>query len=226
MSFQPNYKATLVILNDIEKQGLIQFNKEYLDEEFFRNFIKFRKIFSHTTSELVSKLDTFETKEEEITSFLIYSELSYINSHLEVIKTFLKIIVNPIKLEEGFGKDTTLQQMIERICKKMKYSKKLKKSIRGLFLLDFMDAISQQQFIIQNPGRLIIYHKDMEATIQLNIKDLADYATQAMDILSAMFDWSNGKTTKSERKSEVIDKIVDDLALQVQKLDEKLDKLS
>ncbi len=146
MSFDPNYKATFVILNDIELQGLIQFNKEYLDEEFFKNFIKFRKSFSHSISELIRKLDTFETKNEELTNFIIYSELSYINSHLDAIKKFLKIIINPIKLEEGFGKYTTLEQMIQRICKKMNYDEKLQKSIKGLFLLDFREATTQQEF--------------------------------------------------------------------------------
>ena len=97
MSFDPNYKATFTILKDIESQGLVQFNKEYLDEEFFKNFIKFRKSFSHSMSELISKLDTFETKNEELTNFIIYSELSFINSHLDAIKKFLKIIINPIK---------------------------------------------------------------------------------------------------------------------------------
>ena len=149
-----------MILKDIELRGLVKFNKEYLDEEFFKNFIKFRKSFSHSMAELVSKLDTFETKNEELTNFIIYSELSYINSHLDVIKKFLKIIINPIKLDEGFGKDTTLEQMIERICKKMNYGDKLKNSIRGLFLLNFREATTQQQFVIEKTGDLIINHKN------------------------------------------------------------------
>ena len=118
LSFEPNCKTTLVILNYIEIQGLVKFNKEYLDEEFFKNFMKFRKAFSHSMSELISKLDTFSTKNEEMTNFIIYSELSNVNFHLDAVKKFLKIIINPIKLEEGFGKNTTLEQMIERICKK------------------------------------------------------------------------------------------------------------
>ncbi len=80
-----------MILDDIEVNGLVQFNKEYADEEFFRNFIKFRKAFSHSMSELISKLDTFETKSNEMTSLIIYSELSFINSHLDAIKNFLKL---------------------------------------------------------------------------------------------------------------------------------------
>ena len=88
MSFDPNYKATFAILKDIESQGLVQFNKEYLDEEFFKNFIKFRKSFSHPISELIRKLDTFETKNAELTNFIVYSELSFINSHLDAIKKF------------------------------------------------------------------------------------------------------------------------------------------
>mgnify|MGYP003963994819 FL=1 len=224
MSFDPNYKATVVILKDIESQGLVQFNKEYLDEEFFRNFIKFRRAFSHSMSELVSKLDTFETKNEELTNFIIYSELSYINSHLDAIKKFLKIVINPIKLEEGFGKYTTLEQMIQRICNKMNYNEKLQNSIRGLFLLDFREATTQQVFVIDKTGNLVINHKDKRKK-ELNLKDLADCSSQAMEILSAMFDWSNGKTQESEKKPDGLDNLVSDLTKQVQELDKKLDRL-
>ncbi len=150
-------------------------------------------------SELISKLDTFETKNDELTNFIIYSELSFINSHLDAIKKFLKIIINPIKLEDGFGKHTILEQMVERICKKMNYNEKLQNSIKGLFLLDFREATTQQQFIIEKTGNLTINHKN-ENKIKLNIKDLADYSSQAMEIiLAAMFDWSNGKTRKRAR---------------------------
>jgi len=225
LTLNPNYKATFVILKDIESQGLVEFNKEYLDEEFFKNFIKFRKSFSHSMSELISKLDTFETKNEELINFIAYLELSYINSHLDAIKKFLKIIINPIKLDEGFDKDTTLEQMIERICKKMNYKDELQNSIRGLFLLDFREATTQQQFVIEKIGNLIINHKDENKT-QLNIKDLADYSSQAIEILSAMFDWSNGKTQKPEKNSDGLDDLVNDLTKQVQELDNKLDNLS
>ena len=214
-----------MILKDIELQGLVQFNKEYLDEEFFKNFIKFRKSFSHSMAELISKLDTFETKNEELTNFIIYSELSYINSHLDAVKKFLKIIINPIKLDEGFGKDTTLEQMVKRICKKMNYTDKLQNSIKGLFLLEFREATTQQHFVIEKTGNLVINHKD-ENKMQLNIKDLADYSSQAMEILAAMFDWSNGKTQEPEKSSDDLDNLVSDLTKQVQELDKKLDSLS
>ena len=215
-----------MILNDIEKKGLVQFNKEYADEQFFKNFMKFRKAFSHSISELISNIDTFQTKNEEMTSFMVYSEMSFINSHLDAIKKFLKIIINPIKLDEGFGKDTTLQQMIARICKKMNYSQKLQNSIRGLFLLDFKDAITHEQFIFQKSGHLVINPNNSKMQKQLDIKDLADYSSQAMKILEAMFDWSNGITNNQEKKPDKLDDIVGDLAKQVQELDKKLDKLS
>ena len=214
-----------MILKDIESRGLVQFNKEYLDEEFFKNFIKFRKSFSHSMSELISKLDTFETKNEEMSNFIIYSELSYINSHLDAVKKFLKIIINPIKLDEGFGKDTTLEQMVKRICKKMNYTDKLQNSIKGLFLLEFREATTQQHFVIEKTGNLVINHKD-ENKMQLNIKDLADHSSQAMEILAAMFDWSNGKTQEPEKSSDGLDNLVSDLTKQVQELDKKLDSLS
>ena len=226
MTVEPNYKATMVILNDIESHGLIQFNKEYLDEGFFRNFFQFKKAFSHTMSELINNLDTFQTKKGEVSIFITYSELSYINSHLELIKKFLKIIINPIKLDEGFGKHTTLEQMINRICEKMSYPEKLCNSIKGLFLLNFANAITQQQYRIHKSGEIIIYPKNEKMKMQLNIKDLADSVIQSTEILDAMLDWANGKTKNEDEKTKDLDHMVNDLTNQIKKLDIKLDSLS
>jgi hypothetical protein len=215
-----------MILNDIEAKGLVQFNKEYHDEEFFRNFIQFKKAFSHSMGELINKLDSFQTKQDEMNIFTTYSELSYINSHLDAIKKFLKIIINPIKLEEGFGKNTTLEQMVKRICKEMNYSEKMQNSIQGLFLLDFSNAITQQQYRINKAGEIVIYPNNKKIKRHLNIKDLADNSMQAAEILDAMLDWSNGKTRTVNKKPEILDEIVSDLTKQVQALDKKLDNLS
>ncbi len=215
-----------MILNDIESKGLVQFNKEYHDEEFFRNFIQFKKAFSHSMGELINKLDSFQTKQDEMNIFTTYSELSYINSHLDAIKKFLKIIINPIKLEEGFGKNTTLEQMVKRICKKMNYSEKMQISIQGLFLVDFRNAITQQQYRINKSGEIVIYPNNEKIKRHLNIKDLADNSMQAAEILDAMLDWSNGKTRMMNKKPEILDEIVRDLTKQVQALDNKLDNLS
>lgn len=215
-----------MILNDIESKGLVQFNKEYHDEEFFRNFIQFKKAFSHSMGEIINKLDSFQTKQDEMNIFTTYSELSYINSHLDAIKKFLKIIINPIKLEDGFGKNTTLEQMVKRICKKMNYSEKMLNSIQGLFLLDFRNAITQQHYRINKSGEIIIYPNNKKMKRHLNIKDLADNSMQAAAILEAMLDWSNGKTRTVNKKPEILDEIVSDLTKQVQALDKKLDNLS
>ncbi len=58
-------------------------------------------------SELINKSDMLQTNHGEMHIFVTFLELSYINSHLDLIKKFLKIVINPIKLDEGFGKDTT-----------------------------------------------------------------------------------------------------------------------
>ena len=224
MSLDPNYKAVLVILKDIEAHGMIQLNKEYQDEDFFQNFIEFKKAFSHSMSELVRKIDTFQTKPEEMIIFTVYSELSYINSHLEIIKKFLKTIINPKKVG-GFDEDTTLEEMIKKICDNMQYSEKLQNSIRGLFLADFRDAIAHQHYLLDKKGELIIYPQE-ERRQALTLKDLADKALQIMEIFDAMLDWANGKTRTENKKSQALDEIVGDLTNQVDVLDKKLDKLS
>ena len=226
MSLDPNYKATFVILNDIESHGLIQFNKEYQDEEFLKNFIQFKRAFSHSISELVSKLDSFQTRQEETIIFTIYSELSFINSHLDVIMNFLKTIINSSKIKDGFDENTTLEEMLKRICNKMQYTEKLKNSIKGLFLENFRYAITHQQFLIQKKGQIIIYPKDENKKQILNIKNLDDNAVQVTEILDAMMDWSNGTIRKPDKKSEMLDEVINDLTKQVQKLDKKLDNLA
>jgi len=213
-----------VILNDIEMHGLVQLNKEYQDEDFFENFIEFKKAFSHSMSELVSKLDTFQTRAEEMIIFTVYSELSYIDSHLEAIKKFLKTIINPEKIN-GFDENTTLEEMIKKICNKMQYPEKLKNSIYGMFLADFRDATTHQHFLIDKKGELVIYPQD-ERKKNLTLKDLADNALQVMQIFDAMLDWANGKTRIEDKKTGVLDELVGDLTKQVEVLDKKLDRLS
>lgn len=226
MSHDPNYKAVFVILDDIEAHGLVQFNKEYLDEEFFKNFIDFQKAFFYSISELVNKLDTFQANYNEMVILAIYSELSYVNSNLEVIKQFLKIIVNPTMIKGGFDENTTLNQILKRVCNKMQYPEKLKNSINGLFLIDFKNAIDNQHYLIYKNGELVIYPKDEKMKKYLNIKDLVDNALQVMIILDAMLDWSNGKTKPIDKKTEVLDAVVRDFTKQVEELDKKLDRLS
>lgn len=226
MSHDPNYQATFVILDDFETHGLVQFNKEYHDEEFFKNFMDFEKAFSNSIYELVRKLDTFQTNHDEMVVFTIYSELSYITSHLDVINKFLKIIINPTKIKGGFDENTTLNQMITKICNKMQYSEKLKNSIKGLFLIDFGNAIAHQQYLIYKNGDLVIYPKDAKMEKSLNIKDLTDDALQVMAILDAMLDWANGKEKSEDKKTEALDRVVKDLTKQVEALDKKLDRLS
>ncbi len=70
----------------------------------------------------------------------------------------------------------------------------MKNSIKGLFLIDFREATTQQVYVIEKTGNLIINYKD-ENKLKLNIKDLADYSSQAMEIPAVMFDWSNGRTS-------------------------------
>ena len=148
MSNDPNYKDTLILLDDFEVHGLVQFNKENFDEEYFKNFLEFQKAFTHSFGELVGKLDPFANGYENLIMFAIYSELCFIVSHLDIMKIFLKIVINPQKIKGGFNDETTLGMFIKKICNKMQYSEKLKNSVRGLFLEDFRDAITHQNYLI------------------------------------------------------------------------------
>ncbi|MHA7733809.1 hypothetical protein [Nitrosopumilus sp. S6] len=221
-----NYRATLVILKDIEKKGLYHFNPEYHDEQFFRNFIDFQKSFSHTFVETIRKLDDFETKRDEVVSFVVYSIMSYIESHLKVFEKFLKIILDSSKLKGGFDENTTLSQILKKTCNKMQYNPKLKNAIRGLFLADFADAIISQQFLILNDGHLMIYPKDDAKKKLISIDELYDDSLQVRSIFDAMLDWADESDKPKQKQTETIDDIVRNLVSHVNSLDAKLDHIS
>lgn len=226
MSNDPNYKATLVLLDDFEVHGLVQFNKENFDEEYFKNFLEFQKAFTHSFGELVGKLDPFANGYENLIMFAIYSELCFIVSHLDIMKIFLKIVINPQKIKGGFNDETTLGMLIKKICNKMQFSEKLKNSVRGLFLEDFRDAITHQNYLIYKNANLVIYPNDEKLKKHLNLEDLYNYSLQVMAIFDAMIDWSNGPNSTSDRPATELDRIVDDFKKQVETLDRKLEKLS
>jgi hypothetical protein len=82
---------------------------------------------------VIKTLDSSEKDHDNMSVFAIYSELSYIISHLEVITKILKAVINPTMIKSGFNDFTTLEQMIKKIYNKMQYSEKLKNSIKGSF---------------------------------------------------------------------------------------------
>ena len=225
MNDDPNYKATFVILNDIERHELFKFNAEYLDEEFFKNFVDFQKTFPRFFSELVEMLDSFQTKRDEIILLLIHFELYFIHYHLEAMKKFLKIIINPTKVKGSFNESLPLFQMIQKICNKMQYPENLKNSIKGLFLANFEAAVDSQQYLVSKDGCLTLYPNDETLRKNLNLNDLYDDSVQVRAIFNAMIDWSNGASKPANKKNDVLD-IVKGLVNQVEELDRKLDRFS
>lgn len=222
----PNYRATLVILNDIEKKGLYHFNPEYHDEQFFLNFIDFQKRFSNSLSEIIRRLDESEMNSEDVIFFTIYSMTSFINSHFKIFEKFLKIVINPQKLKGGFDENTTLNQMLKKICNKMQYNLKLKNAIHGMFLSDFSDAVSQNYYSISKDGYLTIFSKDNPEKKKIGLDELYDYSLQVRTIFNAMLNWADNSEVLEKNKFETIDGIVKNLINQVDSLDEKLTRIS
>ena len=102
----------------------------------------------------------------------------------------------------------------------------MKNSVRGLFLEDFRDAITHQNYLIYKNANLIIYPNDEKLKKHLNLEDLYNYSLQVMAIFDAMIDWSNGPNSTLDRPASELDRIVDDFKRQVETLDSKLEKLS
>ncbi|MEK9682037.1 MAG: hypothetical protein VW081_04045 [Nitrosopumilus sp.] len=226
VNIDPNYKATLVILNDIEKKGLYRFNKKYHDEKFFLNFIELQTRFSSSFSKIIRKLDDFDTKPEDVIFFAVYSLMSFVNSHLKVFEKFLKVILDPEKLKGGFDENTSLSQILKKTCNKMQYNPKLKTAIRGMFLSDFADALTHHQYLISKDGHVVIYPKDDEKKKEISIDELYDDSLQVRAIFEAMLDWADTTNEPPQTKTDTIDDIVKNLVNQVSSLDRKLDRIS
>jgi len=225
LSDNPNYKAVMVILDDIEKHELIQFNKEFYDEEFFDNFVTLQKAFNSSFAKMVGQLDPLSKNYENLSLFILYSELSYIVSHFDIMNTFFKIILDSSKIKGGFEHNSTLNILIKKICNKMQYPEKLKNSIYGLFLGSFQNAVNTQQYLFQNNTNLVIYPKNKELTQYISIETLYDYSLQVMAIFDAMVDWSNGKK-QVKKETNSFDDLIFDFKKQISALDKKLDTLS
>ena len=225
MSDNPNYKAVMVILDDIEKHDLIQFNNEFYDKEYFENFVTLQKSFNFSFAELVKQLDPLDKNYEYSSLFIIYSQLSYLVSHFDIMTIFFKIILNPSKIKGGFNQNLTLNDLIKKICNKMQYPEKLKNSIHGLFLGSFQDAITTKQYLLQKNNHFVIYPKNKESTKYISIETLYDYSLQLMAIFDAMIDWSNGKKN-TKKQTNSFDDLISDFKNQISVLDKKLDSLS
>ena len=215
----------MVILDDIEKHQLIQFNKEFYDKEYFENFVTFQKAFNFSFTELVKNLDPLEKNIEYSSLFVIYSQLSYIVSHFEIMAKFFKIIIDSSKIKGGIDQNLTLNILIKKVCNKMQYSEKLKNSIYGLFLGSFQDAINTQQYLFQKNNHFVIYPKNKELIQYISIENLYDYSLQVMAIFDAMIDWSNG-TKNTKKQTNSFDDLISDFKKQISVLDKKLDSLS
>jgi len=152
--------------------------------------------------------------------------MSHINSHLMVFEKFLKIIIDPDELKGGFDENTTLGQILKKTCNKMQYNPKLKNAIRGLFLADFADAITSQQFLILKNGDLMIFPKDEIKKKLITIDELYDDSLQVHSMFGAMLDWADESDAPKQNKTETIDDIVRNLVSQVNSLNAKLDRIS
>ena len=215
----------MVILDDIEKHDLIQFNNEFYDKEYFENFVTFQKAYNFSFSELVKKLDPSEKNHEYSLLFVTYSQLSYIVSHFEIMTMFFKIILDSSKIKGEFDHNQTLNILIKKICNKMQYPEKLKNSIYGLFLGSFQNAINTKQYLFQKNNHFVIYPKNKELTQNISIETLYDYSLQLMAIFDAMIDWSNGKKN-TKKQTNSFDDLISDFKKQISVLDKKLDSLS
>jgi len=117
--------------------------------------------------------------------------LNYVVTNLEIIKKHLKLLTKRIEIDEN----TTLGQLISKICKKLKLLGKQRDDIFTLFCIDFRNAIAHQHYLMSEKG-IIIYPNDIKKKRILSIIDLQNMESQVQGIEEGFKEYINIKTQK------------------------------
>lgn len=221
MTKESSHKDTLHFMNTIDEEGLFHYNYEYIGKEFLNNFSKFTKAFGNTYSELGKKVTDFETEHDQVMIFFIYSEVSFVITNLELVKKLLKYLVNPTLLKDGFDEDTTLGQMVYKICKKLRYSDKLWDATFDLFHVDFRNAIAHQHYLISKDG-ITIYPNNEEKERDYSIEQLKEDSSNVQGVLEAIGEFMNEKSAGMDAIAEENERRTKELMKQKEELDKKL----
>jgi len=224
MTKESSHKEILQLMKTVDEKGLFQINSEYVEKEFLENFQKFVKAFTNTYVELGKKATSFETEEDDVLIFFIYAEVSFVITHLELVKKLLKYLVNPSLLQNGFDEETTLGQMVHRICKKLGFSGKSWDSTFALFHVDFRNAIAHQHYLISKDG--IVLYPNKKNQRSYSIKELQEDASDVQGILEGLKEFVTLKTAEIDAEADKNERKTKELLKQKEELDRKLRELS
>jgi len=183
-SFENGQISAMLFLNTIKDANLLCWNKKFIDEEYYDNFVNFENDFEYVFTKIEDDGKNVDNEEEKRKNlvFSIYVRYNYVVSHLEILNKLLKILVCQ-KPNLKFNEGTTLPQMITMICEKIKCSKQTIKITKESFYTDFRNAIAHHSFLISEHG-ITIHPNDIKKKMTYDIFDLQELNVHVKGLLS------------------------------------------
>ena len=178
--------------DSIFENGLYDYNKEYYDKEFDENFRKTIHSINVSFKDIEENTKLNLSTEEQMEIFKIITFVNFINMNLETVKKYLKMMIKKGNDGIKFDENTTLGQMIKRICDKIGYSGKTKESIFDLFCVDFRNAIAHQHYLVFKNG-ITIYPKESSKRKDFDQKSLGDLGMHVTGLYNAINKFGNNR---------------------------------
>lgn len=199
MTFQTAHDSAIKLLETMDINDLVCWNRKFFNAEFFENYIKFEGDFESTFTQLGLDGITLDTeKKRQRIVFAIFTTFSYIVSHLEILNKFLRIVTCQ-KPKLQFDENTTLPYMLDMICGKIGYNKKETKSIRDIFYTDFRNAISHHDYLISEEI-MTIFPADIKKKKTIDLDGLAQINDNVKGLLAGFKDFAGDQIMKKKFK--------------------------
>jgi len=184
----------------LEKNQLYKFNSKLFKNSKKKHLAmtKRNQIYVYAFMKTVNLLEntTYISLEEKII-FNLTNTVNYLMVNLEMIKLFLRLLINPEKIPNN--EKTTYKDLIRKICDETKCSSKQRQKTYNNFLVDFRNSIAHNNYDITRQG--LIYQNNGK-TIILTINDLTKHFNETTALSKTIEDFINNKAEGLDKKTE------------------------
>jgi len=161
MTIQEINKITAKFLDTLEEKKIYKFNSKFFHEQTSKieNHKKRNTIIANALEKVIKLIQNSNLTGEEKTVFINQNGIWFFSSNLELIKTFLMMIVDEQKII--FNEHTTYGRFLRSICDKIGYDDKLRNELFDTFYVDFRNAVFHNNYDVTIDG--ISYEKPKES---------------------------------------------------------------
>ena len=211
-------KAVNEFLETLVEEEIYKFNSKLFQEYFLKikNFVSSNKIITNTFEKTVDLLLKSDLPKNDRQIFIHQVGIWSFSSNLEMIKTYLKIIIDNKKIP--FNENTTYGRLLGMICDEIGYNTKLRNTIFDIFYVDFRNAIFHNNYDITMDG--ISYDKQGQ-TINLTTEELTNYIYEAKTIFDTIGNFLDKKSEELNKKAEELENKAKELEKQADDLERK-----